>query len=214
MQDTALHQGLRRKLVAELKQKGILNERVLESFWINPRHWFLDDEFYAWAYKDTAFKIDSNQTISQPYTVAFMTQLLEINSSDVVLEVGTGSGYQACILSSLGAKVYTIERHENLYRKATKLLALVGHKRIRTLHGDGYQGASRFAPFDKIIVTAGAKELPQELFKQLKVGGMMVIPFGEGEHQIMHRIIKLSETRFKKEEHGVFTFVPFLEGII
>ncbi len=214
MHDNAIHQGLRKKLVAELKSKGIIDQRILEAFWLNPRHWFIDPEFFAWAYKDAAFKIDSSQTISQPYTVAFMTALLEVKAGDKILEIGTGSGYQACILNSLGAKVYTIERHEELYKKASKLLADIGHKSIRTLHSDGYKGAPRFAPYDKIIVTAGALEIPQPLLQQLKIGGIMVIPSGEGtEQQLMYKIKKLSDTQFSKEEHGTFSFVPFLEGI-
>jgi protein-L-isoaspartate(D-aspartate) O-methyltransferase len=214
MQDNAIHQGLRKKLMAELKSKGISDSRILEAFWLNPRHWFIDPEFFAWAYKDTAFKIDSSQTISQPFTVAFMTSLLEVKPGEKILEIGTGSGYQACILNSLGAKVYTIERHEKLYQKASQLLSDIGHRTIRTLHGDGYKGAPRFAPFDKIIVTAGASDIPQTLLQQLKVGGRMVIPSGDEDTQLMYRIKKLSDSQYTKEEHGSFSFVPFLEGVV
>jgi protein-L-isoaspartate(D-aspartate) O-methyltransferase len=214
MQDNALHQGLRKKLIAELKSKGIHDNRILEAFWLNPRHWFLDPEFFSWAYKDTAFKIDAQQTISQPYTVAFMTQLLEVKAGEKVLEIGTGSGYQACILASLGAKIYTIERHEKLYKKASELLANIGHKSIRTLHGDGYLGAPRFAPFDKIIITAGANEIPQTLIGQLKIGGIMIVPSGDENAQMMYKITKISDKQFTKEEHGAFSFVPFLEGVV
>ncbi len=213
MQDSALHQGLRKKLIEELRLKGIYDNRVLEAFWINPRHWFLDPEFYAWAYRDMAISIDAEQTISHPYTVAFMTQLLDVQLGEKILEIGTGSGYQACILASLGAKVYTIERHESLYKNTSALLSKIGHQAIRTLYGDGYQGSIRFAPFDKIIVTAGASEIPKILLQQLKIGGVMVIPFGESDAKEMYKITKISDTKFSKEVHGEFSFVPFLEGV-
>jgi protein-L-isoaspartate(D-aspartate) O-methyltransferase len=213
MEDSSLHKGLRKNLITELRFKGIDNERILEAFMNTPRHFFLDPEFFSWAYKDTAFKIDADQTISQPYTVAKMTGLLEVQSGDKILEVGTGSGYQACILNYLGAKVYTIERHEVLFKKTSQLLKIIGHQSIRTIHGDGYAGLPNFAPFDKIIITAGASSMPNELLKQLRIGGTMVIPFGDEGGQDMLRIKKLSESKFTKENFGKHNFVPFLKGV-
>jgi protein-L-isoaspartate(D-aspartate) O-methyltransferase len=211
--DNSLHKGLRKKLISELSKKGITDEKVLQAFWQNPRHYFLDPEFDTWAYKDTAFKIDEEQTISHPYTVAFMTQLLDVNSGEKILEIGTGSGYQACILNTLGAKVYSIERHEALFYKTTALLKKVGHQSVRTIHGDGYLGLPRFAPFDKIIVTAGATSIPKTLLDQLKVGGILVIPFGSNESQIMTKITKVAEGQFTKDHCGEFSFVPFVRGL-
>lgn len=205
--------GLRKKLISDLQDKGIKDQRILDAFDEIPRHKFIDEGFAAWAYKDVPFKIDADQTISQPYTVAFMTQLLEVKSSDKILEVGTGSGYQACVLAYLGAKVYTIERQESLFLKTNKLLVSMGFSLIRTLLGDGYEGAPRFAPFDKIIVTAGAREVPMKLFHQLKIGGFMVIPVGEGDTQEMLKLTKVNETDIVKESHGGFIFVPFLPGV-
>lgn len=205
--------GLRKKLVKTLREKGIVDEAVLDAIGVLPRHLFLDDAFMDWAYKDVAFPIDAEQTISQPYTVAFQTQLLDIKDHDKILEIGTGSGYQACILSLLRAKVYTIERQEALYRKTTMFLKSFGFNQIRTLFGDGYLGAPRFAPFDKIIVTAGASEIPRTLLEQLKIGGFLVIPAGEGNIKKMYRITRKSETAFSKEVFGDFQFVPFLKGV-
>lgn len=213
MEDTSLHKGLRKKLIAELRSKGVHDEKVLQAFMDTPRHYFLDPEFYTWAYKDTAFKIDASQTISQPSTVAKMTALLDVQVGDKVLEVGTGSGYQACILNCLGAKVYTIERHEVLYNNTAKRLKKIGHQAIRTIHGDGYLGLPNFAPFDKIIITAGASTLPQELLSQLQIGGTMVVPFGNEDGQDMLRIKKITETKFTKENFGKHNFVPFLKGV-
>lgn len=213
MVDSHRHRGLRQKLVNELKQKDIKDQRILDAFMDIPRHYFLDEAFADWAYKDVAFPIGADQTISQPYTVAIQTQLLEIKSGDKVLEIGTGSGYQACVLSYLGCKVYTIERQKVLFEKTEKLLKKLGYSKIRTLFGDGYEGAPRFAPFDKIIVTAGASELPKKLFDQLKVGGYMVIPYGSGEVQKMLRITKGEDNSIKNEDFGNFRFVPFLKGV-
>lgn len=178
-----------------------------------PRHLFLDSAFAKWAYTDVAFPIDSDQTISQPYTVAIQTELLDLKGTEKVLEIGTGSGFQACVLSYLGTKVYTIERQEKLFFKTDNFLNNLGYGRIRTLLGDGYKGSPRFAPFDRILVTCGAPFVPQDLLDQLKIGGIMVIPLGEGDIQRMIRIVKVSPTQFKKEDFGAFKFVPFLEGI-
>lgn len=211
--DSHRHKGLRHKLVKELERKGIKNQSILNAFRDIPRHFFLDIAFADWAYKDVAFPIDADQTISQPYTVAIQTMLLEIQPGDKVLEIGTGSGFQACVLSYLGCKVYTIERQKTLYDKTELLLKKLGFGRIRTLFGDGFQGAPRFAPYDKIIVTAGASELPRKLFDQLKVGGYMVIPYGTGDVQKMLRLTKGENNTIKKEDFGDFKFVPFLKGV-
>ncbi|HRO07793.1 MAG TPA: protein-L-isoaspartate(D-aspartate) O-methyltransferase [Saprospiraceae bacterium] len=213
MLDTHRHRGLRHRLVTELEKKGIKDHRILEAFRDIPRHYFLDVAFADWAYKDVAFPIDADQTISQPYTVAIQTQLLDVKPGDNILEIGTGSGFQACVLSYLGCKVYTIERQKVLFEKTSNLLKRLGFGKIRTLFGDGYEGAPRFAPFDKIIVTAGATELPEKLFSQLRVGGYMVIPHGEGEVQKMLRITKGEGNTIIKEDFGDFRFVPFLKGI-
>jgi protein-L-isoaspartate(D-aspartate) O-methyltransferase len=207
--------GLRQKLVKELKSKGIRDEGILKAIGEIKRHYFLDEAFSDWAYKDIAFPIAAGQTISQPYTVAIQTSLLEIDKGDKVLEIGTGSGYQASILSFLGAKVYTIERQELLFHKTNKLLKKIGFGHIRTLFGDGYKGAPRFAPFDKILVTAGATNIPEALKQQMKIGGYLVIPVGEGdgEVQTMIRLIRISETEYKTENHGKFRFVPFQKGV-
>ncbi len=213
MIDSHRHKGLRTKLIKELEQKGIKDQRILNAFRDIPRHFFLDVAFADWAYKDVAFPIDADQTISQPYTVAFQTALLDVAHGDKVLEIGTGSGFQACVLSYLGCKVYTIERQKTLFEKTEKLLKNLGFGKIRTLFGDGYEGAPRFAPFDKIIVTAGASELPKKLFDQLKVGGFMIIPYGNGDVQKMLRITKQEDNKAKKEDFGDFRFVPFLKGV-
>ncbi len=213
MRDTYTHKGLRSKLVTTLRQKGITNERILSAFMNIPRHLFLDNAFAKWAYTDVAFPIDAEQTISQPYTVAFQTSLLELKGTERVLEIGTGSGFQACVLSYLGVKVYTIERQENLFRKTEQLLNQLGFGRIRTLLGDGYKGSPRFANFDRILVTCGAPFVPQDLLDQLNIGGMLIIPLGEGESQRMIRITKHADGRYEKEDFGEFRFVPFLKGI-
>ena len=178
-----------------------------------PRHYFLEKTFADWAYKDVAFPIDADQTISQPYTVAMQTTLLDIKKGDKVLEIGTGSGFQACVLSHMGAKVYTIERQKKLFDKTEKFLHDIGFGNIRTLYGDGYEGAPRFAPFDKILITAGASEIPVKLIEQLKPGGIMVIPLGQGDLQKMLRITKNEDGSLKKENFGNYRFVPFLKGV-
>ncbi len=177
-----------------------------------PRHFFLDKAFEDWAYKDTAFPIDADQTISQPYTVARQTELLEVKASDKILEVGTGSGYQAIVLAEMGAKVYTIERQKKLFDQTSKRLVQMGYERIRTLYGDGYKGSPRFAPFDKILVTAGAREIPKALLHQLKIGGMLVIPVGDENVQKMVRITKTRSDDYVSEDFGDFSFVPLLRG--
>lgn len=212
LKDTHLFKGLRQKLVRELQSKGIEDKRILQAFLEIPRHYFLDKAFSEWAYKDVAFPIDADQTISQPYTVAVQTTLLDLKKGDKVLEIGTGSGFQACVLHHMGAKVYTIERQQSLYEKTHKFLETIGFEGIRTLYGDGYKGAPRFAPFDKIIVTAGASEIPQALIDQLNLGGIMVIPYGQGEKKQMLQIFKNRDNSISKKVHGIFSFVPFLKG--
>lgn len=213
LQDTYRHKGLRNQLIDELKGKGISDERVLAAMAKVPRHLFLDKAFEEWAYRDNAFPIDCEQTISQPYTVAFQTALLNVESKDKILEIGLGSGYQASILYELGAKVYSIERHKPLYLKTTQLLSEMGYKGIRTFYGDGFKGLAMFAPFDKILVTAAAPMIPKDLIDQLKIGGCLVIPLNKGSFQQMLRITKLSETENKEERFGDFRFVPMLEGM-
>jgi protein-L-isoaspartate(D-aspartate) O-methyltransferase len=210
--DNYRHKGLRKNLVDGLRKKGIRDEKILEAIGTIPRHFFLDQGFDEWAYKDVAFPIEADQTISQPFTVAMQTTLLEIKPKEKILEIGTGSGYQACVLSFLGTKVYTIERQETLFLKTSEFLPSIGFGNIRTLFGDGYKGAPRFAPFDKILITAGAPVIPQALIDQLKVGGIMVIPLGEGEVQEMIRIIKVGENEVRREKHGSYRFVPLLKG--
>ena len=213
MIDTHRHRGLRQQLVNELKSKGINNEKILNAFMEIPRHYFLEKTFSDWAYKDVAFPIDADQTISQPYTVAMQTTLLDVKKGDKVLEIGTGSGFQACVLSHMGAKVYTIERQKKLFDKTEKFLHDIGFGNIRTLYGDGYEGAPRFAPFDKILITAGASEIPEKLIDQLKPGGIMVIPLGQGDLQKMLKITKSEDDSLKKENFGNYRFVPFLKGV-
>lgn len=209
MTDTYRHQGLRRRLVETIKSKGISDERVLDAIGKIPRHLFLDSSFTEIAYQDKPFPIGLGQTISQPYTVAFQTELLDVNPGEKILEIGTGSGYQACVLFEMGAKVFSIERHRELHKKSQALLKKLGYY-PKLFYGDGYQGLPTFAPFDKILVTAGAPEIPEKLLKQLKVDGFLVIPVGKGGNQIMLRLKKISESEFEKEEFGHFRFVPLL----
>jgi protein-L-isoaspartate(D-aspartate) O-methyltransferase len=210
--DTFRHQGLRQQLIEELRREGIRDENVLDAMSKLPRHLFLEKAFEEWAYKNVAFPIGCDQTISQPQTVAIQTSLLEIKKGDKVLEVGTGSGYQAAILHLLGAKVYTIERQSALFEKTEKLLREMGFVAIRTFLGDGYAGIPMFAPFDKILVTAGASSLPETLISQLAVGGYLVIPIGDDQSQTMWRYTKLPDGSLKSEAFGKFKFVPFLKG--
>ncbi|WP_235297587.1 protein-L-isoaspartate(D-aspartate) O-methyltransferase [Portibacter marinus] len=212
LEDSYRHKGMRMKLVGELRKKGITDKAALAAIADIPRHFFLDKAFEEWAYKDVPFPIESNQTISQPYTVAFQTSLLNIEKGDKVLEIGTGSGYQACVLAHMGAKVYSIERQQKLYQITNQFLPRIGYGNIRLLLGDGYMGSQRFAPFDKILVTAGASYVPDALIQQLKVDGVLVIPVGD-DIQKMLRITKVSEDEVKTENFGDFRFVPFLKGI-
>ncbi len=211
--DTHRHKGLRQKLVNELKTKGITDVRILQAFLDIPRHFFLEKTFADWAYKDVAFPIDAEQTISQPYTVAMQTTLLDVKKGDKILEIGTGSGFQACVLYYMGAKIYSIERQKKLFDKTEALLQSMGFGNIRTLYGDGFEGSPRFAPFDKIIVTAGAAEIPLKLLDQLKPNGIMVIPYGAGSTQMMLKITKNVDGSLLKEEFGQYKFVPFLKGV-
>lgn len=213
MKDSYKHKGLRSKLVTELRHKSVTDERILRAIMDIPRHLFLDSAFAEWAYKDVAFPIESEQTISQPYTVALQTSLLRLQGNEKILEIGTGSGYQACVLSYMGTKVYTIERHEKLFFKTGQLLMDLGYNRIRTLLGDGYAGAERFAPYDRILVTCGAPYIPDALLSQLKIGGILVIPLDNGEGQRMIRLTKVEKNRFTKEDFGSCSFVPFLKGV-
>jgi protein-L-isoaspartate(D-aspartate) O-methyltransferase len=212
MEDSYRHKGLRRKLVETVRIKGIKDENVLKAIGVVPRHHFMDSSFIKFSYQDQAFPIGSGQTISQPYTVAFQTELLEVSPNDKVLEIGTGSGYQTAILLELGAKVYTIERQKKLFMKAQDNLTKLGYK-PHFFFGDGMEGKPTYGPYDKILVTAAASEIPEKLLQQLKIGGIMVIPVGDRFSQSMVRIIKESETNYKKTNHGSFVFVPLLGGI-
>lgn len=210
IEDTFLHQGQRKKLVATLREKGIKNEEVLEVIGKIPRHVYFDKVFHnKFAYEDVAFPIGAGQTISQPFTVAFQSDLLEITKGTKVLEIGTGSGYQTAVLCELGAKVYTIERQRELFVKTKRLLHDMNY-RAQAFFGDGFIGKDVFAPYDRIIITCGAPHIPEELVKQLKIGGRMVIPLGEGDKQIMTLIVKTGENTIEKTEFGEFSFVPML----
>jgi protein-L-isoaspartate(D-aspartate) O-methyltransferase len=210
MIDSYKHQGLRKQLVEIIYEKGITDNKVLDAIGKVPRHFFFDPSFLKYAYEDKAFPIGSGQTISQPYTVAFQTQLLSLSKGQKVLEIGTGSGYQACILAEIGAKVFSIERQKTLFDKAVQFLPTLGY-RIKLFYGDGYKGLPSYAPFDKILVTAGAPYVPDALLEQLKSGGILVIPVGADDVQEMTTITRMSEKEFKKREHGKFRFVPFLQ---
>lgn len=209
LKDDFKHQGLRRQLVQEVQGKGIKDERVLQALMAVPRHLFLDSSFLNYAYEDKAFPIGADQTISQPYTVAFQTELLELSKGMKVLEIGTGSGYQTSVLCEMGVKVYTIERQRALFKITKPRLEKMRYT-AKCYFGDGYQGLPSFAPFDRIIVTCGAPFVPEELVKQLTVGGMMVIPVG-GDVQTMIRIVRHSETEVEQQVYGEFKFVPMLQ---
>lgn len=210
MKDTYRHQGKRQQLVKTVKKKGITDEKVLGAIGKIPRHLFMDSSFEDHAYQDKAFPIAADQTISQPYTVAFQTELLEIKKGEKVLEIGTGSGYQTAVLCELGAKVYTIERQRELYKKTKTFLSKIGYRPKHLSFGDGYKGLPEYAPYDKIIVTAGAPEVPKDLLSQLQVGGRLVIPVGS-KVQTMTLFIRKSAKEFDKKEYGAFRFVPLLE---
>jgi protein-L-isoaspartate(D-aspartate) O-methyltransferase len=207
--DNYREQGARKKLVEELRKKGIEDENVLKAIAKVPRHFFFDETFWNQAYRDIAFPIGEGQTISQPYTVAYQTQLLHIHKGDKVLEIGTGSGYQACILVELGAKVYTIERQEKLYERTKQVLPHMGYK-PKFFLGDGSRGIAKHAPYDKIIVTAGAPTVPEELLKQLNVGGILVIPVGDQELQKMITVLKTGENDYERITLDTFRFVPLV----
>jgi protein-L-isoaspartate(D-aspartate) O-methyltransferase len=211
LEDSAKHQGRRNQLVKVLKEKGITDAAVLEAIQKIPRHLFIDSSFGDYAYQDVAFQILADQTISQPYTVAFQSQLLEIKKDHKILEIGTGSGYQTAVLCALGAKVYTIERQNELFKATSILLPRLGIRPKHLSFGDGYKGLPTHAPFDSIVVTAGAPIIPKPLMAQLKIGGRLVIPLGE-KHQIMTLLIRKNETQFEKHEFGEFRFVPLLEN--
>lgn len=211
MKDTFKHQGLRQKLVALLISKGIKEKSVLSAIANVPRHLFMDSSFLDHAYQDKAFPIAANQTISQPYTVAFQTELLQITPGDTVLEIGTGSGYQTAVLCFLEAKVYTIERQQELFKKTSKFLPKLGYRPKQFIFGDGYKGLKSQAPFQGIIVTAGAPFVPKPLLSQLAIGGRLVIPVGEVV-QTMTLFVRKSEKEFEKHEFGEFRFVPLLEN--
>ncbi|QBN17378.1 protein-L-isoaspartate(D-aspartate) O-methyltransferase [Flavobacterium nackdongense] len=211
MKNTDKHQGLRNQLVKLLKEKGIRDATVLSAINTIPRHLFIDSSFENFAYQDKAFPIDAEQTISQPYTVAFQTQLLEVKKGQKILEIGTGSGYQTAVLCLLGATVYSVERQVKLFKKTQNLLPKLGIRPKHLSFGDGYKGLPEHAPFDGIIVTAGAPNIPHALMAQLKIGGRLVIPLGE-ETQIMTLLIRKNEKQFEKHEFGDFKFVPLLEN--
>jgi protein-L-isoaspartate(D-aspartate) O-methyltransferase len=212
MEDTFRHKGLRQQLVKEIERKGITDPNVLKAINLVPRHFFFDSAFTEQAYDDKPFPIGSGQTISQPFTVAFQTQLLEVNPGEKILEIGTGSGYQAAVLATLKAKVYTIERQKELFRTSQQIIQQMGFKRITFFYGDGYKGQSAYGPYDKILITCGAPTLPEKLIEQLKPGGFLVAPIGKGKVQEMYRFIKKENGSLHEEKYGSYSFVPMLKG--
>jgi protein-L-isoaspartate(D-aspartate) O-methyltransferase len=210
LKDTFKHKGLRQQLVNTLISKGITSETVLKAIDTIPRHLFMDSSFLDHAYQDKAFPIGADQTISQPYTVAFQTELMQVKKGDKVLEIGTGSGYQTAVLCLLGAKVYSIERQQELFKKTSKFLPKLGYRAKKLIFGDGYKGLEEEAPFDSIIVTAGAPFVPKPLLAQLNIGGRLVIPVGD-DVQVMTLFIRKGPKEFEKHEFGEFRFVPLLE---
>jgi len=211
MRDTLKHSGMRNKLAEKVASKGVVDQKVLNAIREIPRHLFLDSSFEAHAYEDKAFPIGAEQTISQPYTVAFQSELLQVTENDKVLEIGTGSGYQTAVLLKLKAKVYTIERQLELFKKTKLFFSKMGYRPKKVIFGDGYKGLEEEAPFDSIIVTAGAPIVPKPLLAQLKIGGRLVIPVGV-DNQIMTLFVRKSEKEFEKKEFGNFRFVPLLEN--
>jgi len=209
-EDNYRHRGLRKKLVETIRGKGITSREVLNAVETLPRHFFFESSFLEFAYDDKPFPIGAGQTISQPYTVAFQTQLLEVKKGEKVLEIGTGSGYQACILALMGAKVFTIERHKSLFQRTKAFLPKIGFNTIKVFYGDGFAGLPTFAPFDKILITAAVSFVPDLLIEQLKPGGLMVLPLGGEEVQTMTVIRKTADGELLKEKHGAFRFVPML----
>jgi len=212
MIDSSKHQGQRKRLVDHLIFRGIKSSSVIKSLLKVPRHLFIDSDFESHAYLDKAFPIDSNQTISQPYTVAYQTSLLDLSETDKVLEIGTGSGYQTAILMEISKNVYTIERQHKLYRRTKKLLSQLNYHPNKIIYGDGYEGLVEMQPYDKILVTAGAEEIPKKLLIQLKVGGIMVIPVGKNVQEMII-VRRISQLKFEKENHGSFKFVPLLKDL-
>lgn len=210
-EDTYRHKGLRKKLIDSLRYKGINEEKVLTAMMNIPRHFFLDTALQDIAYEDRAFPIAEGQTISQPYTVAYQTQLLQVKRYDKILEIGTGSVYQASVLAEMGAQVFTIERHRRLYEKNKNFPFKTKYKNIKFFYGDGFEGLPTYAPFDRIIITAGAPEIPSKLIEQLKPGGKMVLPLDEGLYQRMIRITK-TDDGYEEEAFENFSFVPMLKG--
>ncbi len=211
-EDSYRHKGLRKKLWETVQKKGIKDEKVLEAINNIPRHFFLDSAFDEAAYEDKAFPIAEKQTISQPYTVAYQTELLQVKPHQKVLEIGTGSAYQACVLAELGARVFTIERQKKLFDINEKFDYLKKYPTIKFFYGDGFEGLPTYAPFDRILITAAAPDIPQKLIAQLKVGASMVIPIGVGEVQVMQRITKEAGGELRTEVFDRFSFVPMLEG--
>lgn len=211
-EDTYRHKGLRKQLVDGIRTKGIEDEKLLEAMNKIPRHYFLDSAFDKVAYEDRAFPIGEGQTISQPYTVAYQTRLLDVKPFEKILEIGTGSGYQACVLAELGTIVYSIERQKKLFESNKKFSYLKKYHNIKLFYGDGYEGLPTYGPFDKILITAAAPEIPQKLISQLKENGMMVIPVGSGDIQQMKRITRLEDDVIKEEVFDHFSFVPMIEG--
>lgn len=209
LEDNYRHKGLRKKLIEIIRKKGIEDEAVLKAMEAVPRHFFFDSSFLEFAYEDKPFPIGSGQTISQPYTVAYQSQLLKVKKSEKILEIGTGSGYQACILAEMGARVFSVERQKQLYQKAKEFIPQLNYP-IKLFYGDGYKGLPSFAPFDKIIITAAAPYIPEALKDQLKKGGIIVAPVGSGSVQIMTTLSKISDSEFEMKEHGQFRFVPLL----
>lgn len=210
--DTYRHKGLRKQLIDTLRDKGISDERVLQSMEAIPRHFFLDSAFDKVAYEDKAFPIGENQTISQPYTVAYQSQLLEVKPFEKILEIGTGSGYQAMVLAGMGAQVFTIERQKKLFDFHRGFILRSKFPSIKYFYGDGFEGLPTFAPFDKVLITAAAPFIPPKLVDQLKTGGKMVIPLGEGNVQRMLRLTKLPDGSIREESFDNFSFVPMVEG--
>ena len=211
-EDTYRHKGLRKKLLDVLKEKGITDEQVLTAMNNIPRHFFMDSALDNIAYEDRAFPISDGQTISQPYTVAYQTQLLQIKKNEKVLEIGTGSIYQATVLAELGAKVFTIERQKNLFDKTKQYIFKSKYNNLKFFYGDGFEGLPTFAPFDKVIITAAAPFIPPKLIQQLKTGGYMIIPVDEGSQQRMLRLTKKSDGTWSEEIFDNFSFVPMLVG--
>lgn len=210
MVDSYRHKGMRKNLVESIQDRGIANKNILNAINKIPRHLFLDSSFLEYAYDDKPFPIGSGQTISQPYTVAFQTEILDVSKGHKVLEIGSGSGYQACVLEEIGAKVFSIERQRKLYHKTKEFINHLGYK-IKFFYGDGFKGVPSFAPYDRILITAAAPEISDELLQQLKPGGKLVVPMGAGDVQTMMRLTKLPDGEIIKETFGAFRFVPMLK---